>query len=61
MENCGYPLCCKKNLGNPIFGTNAGVWGDYNCDIPLWLFGHTMLHINQTHKVNLYSIIYKNK
>ncbi|XP_018573184.1 sphingomyelin phosphodiesterase 1-like [Anoplophora glabripennis] len=50
VENCGYPLCCKRDVGNPVFGANAGLWGDYNCDVPPWLFGRTMLHINQTHK-----------
>ncbi|KAJ8971577.1 hypothetical protein NQ314_000634 [Rhamnusium bicolor] len=50
VENCGYPLCCKKGLGNPLFSSKAGIWGDYNCDIPLWLFGNTMFHLNRTHK-----------
>ncbi|KAJ8919135.1 hypothetical protein NQ315_012120, partial [Exocentrus adspersus] len=50
VTKCGYPLCCKENLGNPIFGANAGAWGDYNCDSPPWLFGQVMSYINEVHK-----------
>ncbi|KAL1490758.1 hypothetical protein ABEB36_013403 [Hypothenemus hampei] len=50
VSNCGYPVCCKRNLGNPLRSHNAGPWGDYNCDIPPWLFGNTMHYIKSTHK-----------
>ncbi|XP_066138359.1 sphingomyelin phosphodiesterase 1-like isoform X2 [Euwallacea fornicatus] len=50
VSDCGYPVCCKRGLGNPLRPHNAGSWGDYNCDIPPWLLGNTMTHINNTHK-----------
>ncbi|XP_023015457.2 sphingomyelin phosphodiesterase 1 isoform X1 [Leptinotarsa decemlineata] len=49
VSDCGYPTCCKKNIGNPIRGRTAGPWGDYNCDLPPWVFGETLRHINSTH------------
>ncbi|XP_030760456.1 putative sphingomyelin phosphodiesterase asm-3 isoform X2 [Sitophilus oryzae] len=50
VSDCGYPVCCKRKLGNPIKGTNAGAWGDYNCDVPPWLFVNTLSYINYTHQ-----------
>ncbi|XP_076252483.1 sphingomyelin phosphodiesterase 1-like isoform X2 [Rhynchophorus ferrugineus] len=50
VANCGYPVCCKRNLGNPIKGTDAGTWGEYNCDIPPWLYLDALQYINNTHK-----------
>ncbi|KAH1028917.1 hypothetical protein HUJ05_002236 [Dendroctonus ponderosae] len=51
VSNCGYPVCCKANLGNPTRGRDAGSWGDYNCDTPPWLFENTLNFIKNTHKV----------
>uniref|UniRef100_A0A6P7FLT4 Sphingomyelin phosphodiesterase 1-like n=1 Tax=Diabrotica virgifera virgifera TaxID=50390 RepID=A0A6P7FLT4_DIAVI len=50
VVNCGFPVCCKKGLGNKIKGQNAGYWGEYDCDIPPWLYGNTLQHIKHTHK-----------
>ncbi|CAH1126971.1 unnamed protein product [Ceutorhynchus assimilis] len=50
VSNCGYPVCCKRGLGNPLRGKNAGSWGDYNCDIPPWLYANTLNYISNTHK-----------
>ncbi|CAH1175864.1 unnamed protein product [Phaedon cochleariae] len=50
ISNCGYPTCCKKGLGNPIGSKPAGVWGDYECDVPPWMFGTTLDHIKYAHK-----------
>uniref|UniRef100_A0AAR5P2U4 Sphingomyelin phosphodiesterase n=1 Tax=Dendroctonus ponderosae TaxID=77166 RepID=A0AAR5P2U4_DENPD len=50
VSNCGYPVCCKANLGNPTRGRDAGSWGDYNCDTPPWLFENTLNFIKNTHK-----------
>ncbi|CAG9841105.1 unnamed protein product [Diabrotica balteata] len=47
---CGYLLCCKKGLGNVTKGKNAGYWGEYDCDIPPWLYESTLQHISNTHK-----------
>lgn len=51
VSDCGFPVCCKRGLGNPIRGQDSGSWGDYNCDIPPWLFVNTLNYINNTHKV----------
>ncbi|CAH1111058.1 unnamed protein product [Psylliodes chrysocephalus] len=50
VSNCGYPVCCKKGLGNSLKGEKASKWGDYNCDIPPWLLGATLQHLNHTYK-----------
>ncbi|KAJ8941450.1 hypothetical protein NQ318_016890 [Aromia moschata] len=50
VASCGYPVCCKRDLGNPLRGGRAGFWGDYNCDIPPWLLENTLRHINETHR-----------
>lgn len=54
-STCGFPLCCKKGLAShlheAIDNKRAGKWGDYHCDIPLWLFGNVIQHIQQFHKV----------
>ncbi|XP_050312495.1 sphingomyelin phosphodiesterase-like [Anthonomus grandis grandis] len=50
ISNCGYPVCCKRGLGNPIKGRDAGPWGDYNCDIPPWFYANTLNYINNTHR-----------
>lgn len=49
VSDCGYPVCCKENLGSFLKPGNAGAWGDYNCDIPPWLMGSTFNFINHTH------------
>nr|CAI5864111.1 unnamed protein product [Callosobruchus analis] len=47
---CGYPVCCKKGVGNKAKGKEAGAWGDYRrCDAPPWLQVDVMMHINKTH------------
>ncbi|CAG9854387.1 unnamed protein product [Phyllotreta striolata] len=50
VSNCGYPVCCKKGFGSPLKGERASKWGDYNCDIPPWLLGATLQHLNSTYK-----------
>ncbi|CAH1999492.1 unnamed protein product [Acanthoscelides obtectus] len=51
VADCGYPVCCKKGLGNKRKGKEAGTWGDYRrCDAPPWLALDVMMHINQTHR-----------
>ncbi|XP_060523753.1 sphingomyelin phosphodiesterase-like isoform X2 [Cylas formicarius] len=50
VADCGYPVCCKRGLGNRLRGANAGVWGHYNCDVPPWMFAHALTHISDVHK-----------
>ncbi|CAG9841107.1 unnamed protein product [Diabrotica balteata] len=50
VVKCGFPVCCKKGLGNKIKGQNAGYWGEYDCDAPPWLYGNTLQHIRSAHK-----------
>lgn len=61
-STCGFPLCCKQGLASNLHEVlgkkKSGKWGDYNCDIPLWLFDNMLQHINEYHKVkqiNYYS------
>uniref|UniRef100_A0A6P7FSC4 Sphingomyelin phosphodiesterase 1-like n=1 Tax=Diabrotica virgifera virgifera TaxID=50390 RepID=A0A6P7FSC4_DIAVI len=50
VVKCGFPLCCKKGLGNITKGQDAGYWGEYDCDIPPWLYESTLQHISNTHR-----------
>lgn len=55
VSNCGFPLCCKSGLASDLHESvqrdRAGKWGDYNCDIPFWLFGNMMQYIREVHPV----------
>jgi len=34
QTHCGEPLCCRPPNAAGTPGNSAGLWGDYNCDLP---------------------------
>lgn len=39
--DCNLPVCCRNGTGD------AGVWGDYNCDLPVATFENALIQLQQ--------------
>lgn len=56
VSTCGFPLCCKQGLASDLHEAvgrvRAGKWGDYKCDVPLWMFANMIQHIKEFHPVS---------
>lgn len=46
-NNCGEPLCCRERNGpGANASSQAGAWGDYQCDTPVPLLESLFAHIS---------------
>ena len=50
MLDCGKPLCCSKETEMaPSVELEAGYWGSFPCDTPVWTFQDMLLNIKENH------------